>query len=82
MRFRFDQPSDACSLAMRMTGWSLRGVPLALSRAPQSRAREWKENGRFCFEVPIALPLIGRIVHYRGWLVPNGVPGTIEPAAI
>jgi hypothetical protein len=34
-------------------------------------AREWEEDGRFWFDVPIALPLIGLIVHYRGWLAPS-----------
>ena len=53
-----------------MTGWSIWRLPLPLFLAPRSRAREWQEDGRFCFEVPIALPLIGRIVHYRGWLAP------------
>ncbi|MCW1430786.1 DUF4166 domain-containing protein [Novosphingobium sp. JCM 18896] len=68
LRFRFDLPSDHRGLEMRMVGWSAWRVPLPLFLAPRSRAQEWEEDGRFCFDVPIALPLIGRIVHYRGWL--------------
>lgn len=68
LRFRFDLPSDHHGLEMRMKAWSLWRIPLPLALAPRSRAREWEEDGRFCFDVPIAVPLVGRIVHYRGWL--------------
>lgn len=68
LRFRFALPSDHRGLAMHIKGWSLWRIPLPLALAPRSSAREWEEDGRFCFDVPIALPLIGRIVHYRGWL--------------
>jgi len=29
------------------------------------------DGGRFNFHVEIGLPLIGRIVRYRGWLMPR-----------
>jgi hypothetical protein len=28
-------------------------------------------DGRFRLDVAIGLPLIGTIVHYRGWLIPE-----------
>jgi hypothetical protein len=31
-------------------------------------ATETEEQGRFCFDVQIGLPLMGRLVRYRGWL--------------
>ncbi|MNY78176.1 hypothetical protein D3C86_2183260 [compost metagenome] len=55
---------------MRMRRWSLLRVPLPLWLAPSSEAREWAEGEVFCFDVPIALPGIGEVVHYRGWLRP------------
>lgn len=67
-RFHFDLPSDETGLSMVMKRWSLLGIPLPLTLAPCSVAREWAEDGRFRFDVSIALPLIGRLVHYRGWL--------------
>jgi len=70
LRFRFDLPGGAEGLTMVMRGWSAFGVPLPLALAPRSKAREWAEGERFCFDVPISLPLIGRVVHYRGWLRP------------
>ncbi|WP_341850067.1 DUF4166 domain-containing protein [Chelativorans salis] len=71
LRFRFDLVSDHEGLEMQMRGWSCLSVPLPLTLAPQSRAREWQEDGRFWFDVPITLPLVGVIVHYTGWLAPE-----------
>lgn len=68
MRFSFDLPSDASGLRMVMRGWSVLGVPMPLWLAPRSEAREWAEGEDFCFDVPIALPGIGTVVHYSGQL--------------
>lgn len=68
IRFGFDLLSEQAGLTMIMRHWSVLGVPLPLAIAPRSIVREWEEDGRFHFDVPIALPLVGRIVHYRGWL--------------
>jgi hypothetical protein len=70
LRFRFDLALERNGLRMMMRGWSFLNLPLPLQLAPRSDAREWAEEGRFHFDVPIALPLIGTIVHYRGWLDP------------
>lgn len=69
-QFRFNLPVTDNGLAMEMAGWKFWFVPLPLFLAPQSRASEWDEDGRFHFDVPIALPVIGLMVHYRGWLKP------------
>ena len=69
-RFQFDLPADDAGLTMVVRRWSLFGIPLPLSLAPRSLAREWEEGGVFHFDVPIALPLVGRVVHYRGVLRP------------
>ncbi len=71
LRFRFDLLADENGLTMAMRGWSAFGIALPMALAPRSRAREWQEDGRFRFDVPIALPLVGTIVHYKGWLVPD-----------
>lgn len=70
LRFVFDLSTDAEGLGMHIRGWSLFGLPLPLALAPRSEAREWEEDGRFRFDVPISLPLIGLVVRYRGWLRP------------
>jgi len=68
MRLYFDLPSTANGLEMAMRRWSVFGLPMPMALAPRSDAREWSEDEDFCFDVPIALPLIGQIVHYRGRL--------------
>jgi NAD(P)-dependent dehydrogenase (short-subunit alcohol dehydrogenase family) len=68
MRFYFDLPSDASGLTMVMRRWSVFSVPMPMVLAPKSEAREWAEGVDFCFDVPIMLPLIGKVVHYRGRL--------------
>jgi len=67
-RFGFELPSDGDGLTMVMRRWWIGPFRLPLALAPRSLAREWDENGHFHFDVPIALPILGRIVHYRGQL--------------
>jgi len=74
LRFRFDLLNDGNGLRMIMRGWSCAGLPLPLSLAPRSEAREWQEEDRFHFDVPIALPFVGPVVHYRGWLSLDQTP--------
>jgi hypothetical protein len=71
LHFTFDLPSDHRGLEMHLRRWSAFGIPLPLALAPRGVAREWEEQGRFRFDVPIALPLVGRVVHYTGWLEPK-----------
>ena len=48
--------------------WTAFGLPMPLWAAPNGTAFEHAEDGRFHFDVDIRLPLVGRLVHYRGWL--------------
>lgn len=68
LRFSFDLPCDAAGLRMVMRKWSAFGIPMPLALAPRGVAREWAEGEDFCFDVPIALPGIGVVVHYSGRL--------------
>ncbi|MGI8611198.1 MAG: precorrin-6A/cobalt-precorrin-6A reductase [Sphingomicrobium sp.] len=78
LRFHFDLQVADGALEMVMRHWSVLGLPLPLALAPRSPAREREEDGRFHFDVPIDLPLIGRVIHYRGWVNASGHAG---PAA-
>lgn len=71
LRFHFDLPADDKGLVMEMRGRSVLGIPLLTALAPRSRAREGQQKGSFRFDVPIALPLVGFVVHYSGWLKPD-----------
>ncbi len=73
--FAFDMAMDATPdrLSMRVVGWRFGPIPLPSWLAPRSHATETDADGRFHFDVPIALPLLGRLIHYSGWLVAEEV---------
>lgn len=58
--------------------WTAFGIPLPGVLAPYGDTYEHLEDGRFCFHVEIALPLIGLIVRYQGHLTP--CPEGVSPA--
>lgn len=70
LRFVFDLVGDASGLCMVMRRWSWFGIPMPMRLAPRSSAREWEADGQFQFDVSISLPLVGRLVRYRGRLRP------------
>ncbi|MCS6627228.1 DUF4166 domain-containing protein [Roseibacterium beibuensis] len=62
--------SEGDRLVYRVEGWRIGPVPLPRALAPSTRAHEAVDaEGRFVFDVEISLPLVGRLVRYRGWLV-------------
>ncbi|MGX9967058.1 DUF4166 domain-containing protein [Roseomonas sp. F4] len=73
--FAFDLalPCDAKGMRLEVRGWRCLGIPLPRRLAPLSDAKEAVDGaGRFTFDVEIRLPLgLGRVVRYRGWLVPE-----------
>jgi predicted dinucleotide-binding enzyme len=74
LRFYFDLPFNAEKLSMLMRKWSIFHIALPIFLAPRSDAHEWQDGDDFCFDVPIALPLIGMIVHYSGRLQRSTTP--------
>lgn len=72
LRFVFDLPSDEAGLRMRLRRWIAFGIPMPRALGPRIKAREWQEAGRFRFEVAVALPMIGPVIDYAGWLEPIG----------
>lgn len=58
-------------LRLVLRRWSAFGIPLPMWAAPKTDAFEHATAGRFNFSVDIALPLVGRIVRYEGWLAPR-----------
>jgi hypothetical protein len=59
------------SLRLVLRRWSAFGLPLPMWGAPRADAMEHATGGRFNFRVDIALPFVGRIVRYEGWLTPR-----------
>ncbi|MEL6218721.1 MAG: DUF4166 domain-containing protein [Pseudomonadota bacterium] len=64
--------------AISLTVLSGRIGPLPFPRVllPSTVATERAVDGRFHFDISLAAPLIGLIVHYRGWLEPVDGPGS------
>ena len=58
-------------LDLVVRNWSAFGIPMPRALAPIGAAYESVEDGQFHFDVEIRLRLIGRLVHYRGWLAPR-----------
>ena len=57
-----------------LVGWRLLSIPLPRRTLPRVNCLESAEGARFRFDIDVAFPLIGPVIHYRGWLVP------VEPA--
>ena len=66
---RFRLHADADGLSMQPIAWRTLGIPLPRLLWPMISASEVAIDGRFHFDVATAFPIIGRVVHYRGWLV-------------
>ncbi|HEX8470674.1 MAG TPA: DUF4166 domain-containing protein, partial [Brevundimonas sp.] len=50
-------------------GWRMLGFPMPKAWAPTTATHEQIDaEGRFSFDVEIGLPVVGRMVRYRGWL--------------
>ena len=59
---------DDEKLRLVIRRWSILGIPLPLALAPRGDTYEFEQDGCFHFHVEIAVPLVGRIVKYTGWL--------------
>ena len=71
LTFRIDLTGSAQDLSFPVSNGKALGLPLPAFLLPASDTREYvDEAGRACFDVSIALPLIGQIVGYKGYLTP------------
>lgn len=70
IRFAMVLPNRADGLSMHIVKWWLGPLRMPMMLAPRCVAVEREADGLFHFDVAIRLPLIGPLVHYRGWLSP------------
>jgi len=68
IRFAMVLKREPDGLSMPFRRWWIGPVPMPRCLLPRGVAREYEADGRFHFDVPIALPLIGLVIHYKGWL--------------
>lgn len=71
LRFRFALHAYDDALHWRVAAARLLGVlPLPASWFDGVRCREGEDDGRYTFHVEAALPLVGNLIRYEGWLEP------------
>lgn len=71
LQFRFALSVHDGAVRWRTVGARLLGVlPLPTAWFAQVRCIESERNGRYHFLAEAALPLIGRVMRYEGWLAP------------
>jgi hypothetical protein len=66
--FALDAAADR--LHFRIVRFGVLGLMLPAAWMPRCDAYEAGVNGQFSFDITIDLPLIGRLIHYRGTLTP------------
>jgi hypothetical protein len=75
--FVFTPIASAQGLALRLDGFKVFGIPLPAPLHPKVRTFEYEHADRYHFEVEVALPVVGLLVRYSGWLEPSD--GSCEP---
>lgn len=68
LRFGFALAVYDDALHWRVARVRVFGVPLAARWFEAVRCREYERDGRYAFDIQAALPLVGRVVRYHGWL--------------
>ena len=69
LSFDLEAPADERGFALKIARARLGELPLPKFLTPSTNASaSVDEQGRYRFDVTIGLPLIGRLVTYRGWL--------------
>jgi uncharacterized protein DUF4166/saccharopine dehydrogenase-like protein len=68
LAFDLDLPIENGRMDLVMTGARFLGISLPRGCWPRVKAFETGAEGKFRFDVEIGLPVIGRLVRYRGWL--------------
>lgn len=56
------------ALRLNLRRMALLGVPMPRWLLPRVTTREWQAGGLYRFDVAMALPGVGPVVHYHGWL--------------
>jgi len=65
------------SLGWSLVGCRLFGVRLPQRVCPRIECIESADGERFLFDIDVAFPLIGHVIHYSGWLSADA-PDAVE----
>ncbi|MBV9827146.1 MAG: DUF4166 domain-containing protein [Alphaproteobacteria bacterium] len=61
---------SAAGVAWRLVRWKLLGIALPRFTLPTVDCFEAAQGERYTFDINVVFPLVGPVIHYRGWLVP------------
>lgn len=76
VRFRFGLREEAGQILWRAERvWAFGVLPLPTRWFAQVQCREREQTGRYEFLVDVSMPLIGRLIRYEGWLLPEEARG-------
>jgi len=76
LQFRFVLHTWEGTIFWNVVGVRLFGLlPLPAALFRDVRCNEREVDGRYAFEVDASMPLVGRLVHYTGWLLPDPAGG-------
>jgi Domain of unknown function (DUF4166) len=60
-------------LAWSLAGWRCLRIPLPRWSVPRIACVESADGERYTFDIDVTFPVIGWLMHYRGWLLPQDV---------
>jgi hypothetical protein len=70
-RFGMAVTEEDGRLGLVVRRWDVLGIPMPRWLMPRVVSAEQADDGRFHFLVDIDVPVLGRLVRYEGWLVPE-----------
>jgi hypothetical protein len=68
---RFQLSPSPEGLAWSLVGWRCLRIPLPRWSVPQIKCVESADGERYTFDIDVTFPLIGWLMRYRGWLLPQ-----------
>lgn len=72
LRFSINVSVKEATLEWQIVGWSFFGLPLPRFFTPISETIEFEDElGSYSFDIDLKLKLFGRLIAYKGWLVPK-----------
>jgi hypothetical protein len=71
LRFRLHVVPAA--LSWSLIGWRLLRIPLPRWSVPEIDCVESADADRYTFDIDVTFPVIGWLMHYRGWLLPEDI---------
>ena len=77
--FKYRLKAQAVSLNWSLVDCRLFGLRLPQWACPRIECVERADEQRFLFDIDVAFPLVGHVIHYGGWLSPEA-PQVAEPS--